>query len=177
MKDDTQPRIQRRRDLANSLHIPAELATRFTDGEMAALKIIADEHVRCGACTLARDAIAALSCTSRTVVKDAIRTAEAAGLLKREQIRGRGRRYTTITITSAEWPLQTSDAIIPRHLWRLGSTQPCTSPTRRTPATVGSEEAGHQLLAPIASQRRSLLQTVDDPRLEPSDQGHAGATL
>jgi hypothetical protein len=91
MKDDTHHRIQRRRGLANSLHIPAELATPFTEGEMAALKIIA-EHVRCGACTLARDAIAFLSCTSRTVVKDAIRTAEATGLLKRERIRGRGRR-------------------------------------------------------------------------------------
>jgi hypothetical protein len=98
MNDVTHPRSQRRRDLANSLHIPAELATPFTEGEMAALKIIADEHVRCGACTLARDTITALSCTSRTVVTDAIRTAEAAGLLKREQIRGRGRRYTNITI-------------------------------------------------------------------------------
>jgi hypothetical protein len=27
MNDDTHPRIRRRRDLANSLHIPAELAT------------------------------------------------------------------------------------------------------------------------------------------------------
>jgi hypothetical protein len=36
-------------------------------------------------------------------VTDAIRTAEAAGLLKREQIRGRGRRYTNITIISAKW--------------------------------------------------------------------------
>jgi hypothetical protein len=27
MKDDTHPRIQRRRDLAYSVHIPAELAT------------------------------------------------------------------------------------------------------------------------------------------------------
>ena len=70
---------------------------------MAALKIIADEHVRRGACTLARDTIAALSCTSRTIVKDAIRTAEATGLLKREQIRGPGRRYTTITIISPKW--------------------------------------------------------------------------
>jgi hypothetical protein len=80
--------FQRRRDLANSVHIPAELASPFTEGELAALKIIADEHVRCGACTLARDTIASLSCTSRTLVKDAIRTAEAAGLVKREQIRG-----------------------------------------------------------------------------------------
>jgi hypothetical protein len=32
---------------------------------------------------------------------------------------------------------QQSDGIIPRHLWRRGSSQPCTSPARRTPAMVG----------------------------------------
>jgi hypothetical protein len=97
------PRLQRRRELAHSQHIPAELASPFTEGEMAVLKIIADEHVRCGACTLSKDAIGALSSTSHTVVKCAIHNAETAGLIKREQGHRRGRPYTTITIISAKW--------------------------------------------------------------------------
>jgi hypothetical protein len=53
------PRIQRRRALAASLHIPPELSAKFTEGEMAVLKVIADRHVRHSACTLTKD-------TSRT---------------------------------------------------------------------------------------------------------------
>jgi hypothetical protein len=93
------PRIERRRELANSLHIPVELTYQFTEGEMAVLKVIADEHVRHGTCRLSKDAIAELSCVSRSVVKTAIRAADTAGLMRREQ----SGRYTKITIISAKW--------------------------------------------------------------------------
>jgi hypothetical protein len=92
------PRIQRRRALATSLHIPPELGAKFTEGEMAVLKVIADKHGRYGACTLTRDAIGDLSSTSRGTVKNAVRTAAAEGLIEVRQ----GSRYNTITV-SAKW--------------------------------------------------------------------------
>jgi hypothetical protein len=51
------PRIQRRRALAASLNIPAGLEekfAKFTEGEIAVLKIISGKVVRDGACTLLR---------------------------------------------------------------------------------------------------------------------------
>jgi hypothetical protein len=99
-KPDPLARVLRRRDLAGSLHIPVELTYQFTrEGGMAVLKVIADEHVQHGACTLTLDAIADLSSTNRTTVKIAIRAAKAEGLIKIK----RGRRYNTITIISAKW--------------------------------------------------------------------------
>jgi rhodanese-related sulfurtransferase len=102
------PRIQRRRALAASLHIPLELGAKFTDSERAALQIISGEVAKHGACTLSKDAIAALSCTSGTVVKTALRTAKAAGLIEVRQ----GPRYNTITIspTWKAWLDRYSDA-------------------------------------------------------------------
>ena len=62
--------------------------------ELAVLKIISVEVVRHGTCTLTKNAIADLSCTSSTVVKVAIRTAKAEGLITVERT---GRR-NTVTI-------------------------------------------------------------------------------
>jgi hypothetical protein len=95
------PRIQRRRDLAASLNIPAGLEEKFakiTESRRAVLKIIADEHTRHGACTLTKAAIADLSGTSSPLVKVALRNAKAEGLITIERT---GRR-NTITV-SAEW--------------------------------------------------------------------------
>jgi hypothetical protein len=93
------PRIKRRRQLSVMQHIPSELGVKFTQGEMCALKVIADEHVRHGACTLTNAAITDLASTSRTVVQNAIRTAVAEGLI---EVRLNG-HYNTITIISAKW--------------------------------------------------------------------------
>jgi hypothetical protein len=96
------PRTQRRRALASSLNFPADLREtfgKFTDGERAVLKIICGEVVRHGACTLSKDAIVDLSSASSTVVKVAIRTAQAEGLIAIERTTG---RRNTITL-SAEW--------------------------------------------------------------------------
>lgn len=92
------PRIQRRRALAASLQIPPELSAKFTEGEMAVLKVIADKHGRHGACTLTRDAIGDVSGTSCGTVKNAVRTAAAEGLI---EVRPGG-HYNIITV-SATW--------------------------------------------------------------------------
>ena len=95
------PRIQRRRDLAASLNVPAGLEekfAKFTEGERAVLKIISGEVVRHGACTLTKDAIADLSSVSSAVVKVVLRTAKAERLIAVERT---GRR-NTITL-SAKW--------------------------------------------------------------------------
>jgi hypothetical protein len=94
------PRVQRRRALAASLHIPPELGAKFTDGERAVLKIVCGEVVRRVACTLQWDAIADLSGVSSAVVTTALRTAQAEGLIKVERS-GRLRR-STVTL-SAKW--------------------------------------------------------------------------
>jgi hypothetical protein len=99
---DLLARIQRRRNLAASLNIPAGLEEAFVKfsrpGGLAVLKIVSGEVVRHGACTLSKDAIADLAGTDRTAVKVALRTAKAEGLIKVE----RGSRYNTITV-SAKW--------------------------------------------------------------------------
>jgi hypothetical protein len=79
------PRIQRRRDLAASVHIPPELGAKFTEGEIAVVKIISGEIVKHGSCTLTIDAIADLAGINRSVVKVALRTAKAEGLIEVEQ--------------------------------------------------------------------------------------------
>jgi hypothetical protein len=95
-------RIQRRRNLAASLNIPAgleEVFVKFTrPGGLAVLKIISGEVVKHGSCTLTVDAIADVAGIDRSVVKVALRTAKAEGLIKVEQ----GHRYNTITV-SATW--------------------------------------------------------------------------
>jgi hypothetical protein len=93
------PRVQRRRALAASLHIPPELGAKFADGQRAVLKIVCSEAVRRGACTLQWDAIADLSGVSSTVVSVALRSAQAEGLIKIERA---ARRRRTITL-SAKW--------------------------------------------------------------------------
>jgi hypothetical protein len=97
------PRIQRRRDLAASLNIPAGLEEKFAKftrpGGLAVLKIISGEVVRHGVCTLTMDAIADLASIDRSVVKVALRTAKAEGLIKVE----RGQTGPNTITVSAEW--------------------------------------------------------------------------
>jgi hypothetical protein len=68
--------IERRRSWAARGLLPPHLAARFTIGEAAA--VVARETIKAGACMLALDHLAALSGTSRSTVKRAIREAESA---------------------------------------------------------------------------------------------------
>jgi GTP-sensing pleiotropic transcriptional regulator CodY len=58
--------------------MPPALAARFTQAEMAALRIISDEVRHHGVCALHIDAIAARAGTCRTTVKNALRELAAS---------------------------------------------------------------------------------------------------
>lgn len=97
--------LARRRRLAASGALPPQLAACFTQGEVAALAVIAREVQRRGGCELPLDAIAALAGVSRTTVQNAVRAALAIGALARQERRRRGRKSDTniFAITDAGW--------------------------------------------------------------------------
>ncbi len=78
---DRQLSLQRRRRLAASGPMPPAFAAQFTTGELAALKIVADEYRRHGYCDLALDAIAARAGVGRTTTQNALRQARFARLV------------------------------------------------------------------------------------------------
>jgi hypothetical protein len=71
--------------------MPPAMASRFTQGEMAALRIISDEVRLHGCCALHIDALAARAGTCRTVVKNALREARRLGMVTITERRRRGR--------------------------------------------------------------------------------------
>ncbi len=97
--------IDRRRRLAASGPLPPALACHFTTGEIAALRIVADEVRQHGSCSDYIDAIADRSGTSRSVVKRAIATAIELRIILRIERRRRGYVSDTniIRIISREW--------------------------------------------------------------------------
>ena len=95
----------RRRLLACSGPMPPALAARFTEGQRAVLKIVADEiaaHRECGLCI---DAIAGRAGVCRRLAQSAIRLAEGDGLLTIEERRHQGRKNSPnlVRIISREW--------------------------------------------------------------------------
>lgn len=97
--------IERRRTLAASGPMPSTLACRFTIGELAVLRIIADAVRDNGQCVLPVDAIAARAGVCRRLAQNAIREAARQGLLTVQERRREGRRndYNVVRIVSAEW--------------------------------------------------------------------------
>ncbi|MFO1183949.1 MAG: hypothetical protein U1E56_04100 [Bauldia sp.] len=93
----------RRRQLAASGPMPPALAALFTTGELAVLKIIADEHRGQGHSAPPIDAIAARAGVCRSTVCNAQRAARVAGLIEVVVRPQRGRKNLTnlITIVSA----------------------------------------------------------------------------
>src|SRR3954466_907430 len=71
----------RRRLLACSGPMPPPLAARFTTGQLAVLRIVADEVAEKGVCGLCIDAIAARAGVCARLAQNAIRLAEGDGLL------------------------------------------------------------------------------------------------
>lgn len=97
--------IERRRRLAFSGPLPPALASRFTTGELAVLRIIGDEVRDHGASGLPVAAIAARAGVGRTTAQRAIKIAAAAGLLTVQERRRQGRVNLTnvVRIVSREW--------------------------------------------------------------------------
>jgi len=95
----------RRRLLACSGPMPPALAARFTTGQLAVLRIIADEVASKGVCGLCIDAIAARAGVCRRLAQAAIRLAAGDGLLTVEERRHEGRKNSPnlVRIISREW--------------------------------------------------------------------------
>lgn len=97
--------IVRRRQLAASGAVPGTIAASFTTGEVAALSVIARQCQRSGSCSWFMDKIAAVAGVSRTTARNAIRQAQALGLITVQERRQRGWRSDSniIRIVSREW--------------------------------------------------------------------------
>jgi hypothetical protein len=97
--------LERKRRVASSGALPPNIAANFTQGEIAALSVIAGEVRRCGHCAMFIDEIAALAGVCRSTVKNAIRLAANLGLLSVTQRRRRGRLSDTniVEIIDRSW--------------------------------------------------------------------------
>lgn len=97
--------LERRRVLAASGVMPPALAARFTTGELAALRILADEVRDKGACRLTLGEIAARAGVSVTTARNGLRAAAALGLVLIAERRRAGRPNlpNLVRIVSREW--------------------------------------------------------------------------
>lgn len=97
--------IQRRRALAASGPMPPSLACRFTTGELAVLRIVADAVRDNGQCLKSIPEIAARAGVCRTTAQNAVRLAARLGLLTVQERRRDGRRndVNVVRIVSAAW--------------------------------------------------------------------------
>lgn len=97
--------IARRRGLAASGAVPGTIAANFTTGEIAALTVIARQCQRRSSCEWFMDRIAAVAGVSRTTARNALRQAQALGLISVQERRLTAWRSESniIRIVSAEW--------------------------------------------------------------------------
>jgi hypothetical protein len=102
---DRQRSLERRRRLAASGPMPPALACQFTTGELAVLRIVADEAKAHGGCRRCLDEIAARAGVCRTTAQNAIRAAKRLRLITVQERRLSAFRNDTnvIRIVSAEW--------------------------------------------------------------------------
>jgi hypothetical protein len=97
--------IERRRRLAASGPMPPALAARFSTGELAVMRIVADEFQARQVCALCLDAIAARAGVSRTTAQNAIRQAKRLGMVEVQERRRAGARSlpNLVRIIDREW--------------------------------------------------------------------------
>lgn len=97
--------IGRRRRLAATGPLPPALACAFTTGQLAVLRVVADEVQQHGACTLTLAAVAARAGVCRSLVQISLRLAAADGLLIVQERRQRGQKNlpNIVRIVSLEW--------------------------------------------------------------------------
>jgi len=103
---DRRASLLRRRQHAATGPLPPSLAAHFTTGELAALKIVADECLAHGVCDLSRNEIASRAGVSKTVAKRALKLAEVKHSMITVEHRPRsGRKHLTsiIRIIRTEW--------------------------------------------------------------------------
>ena len=147
--------IARRRQLAASGAVPGSIAVAFTQGELAVLTVIAREIQRSGICEWFMDRIAAVAGVSRTTTRNALRQAQALGLITvEERRRNRWRSDTNlVTVVSDEW----------KQWLRLGGGRKKPGATNNQPEIHGEKRASF----PVRSrhQRTQVIDLLDD---EPS---------
>ncbi len=97
--------IARRRRLAASGPMPPALAARFTIGELAALRIVADECRASGRCERTIGEIAARAGVGASTARNGLRMAAALGLVLIVERRRRGAPNlpNVVRIVSPEW--------------------------------------------------------------------------
>ena len=85
--------------------MPPALASRFTTGELAVLRIVADEFQARQICCLCLDAIAARAGVSRTLAKNAIKQARRLGMVEVRERRRTGAKSlpNVVTVIDREW--------------------------------------------------------------------------
>ena len=99
--------IERRRTLAASGPMPPQLACRFTTGELAALRIVADAVRDKGLCVMTLGEIAGRAGVCITTARNALRLAAREGLATIEE-RRRDKRpnlANVVRVVSREWQL------------------------------------------------------------------------
>src|SRR5438552_3967301 len=96
---------ERRRTLAGSGALPPQVRCRYTEGERAALSIIASEIKRQGVCDWPIDKIAATAGVCRSTVQNGLREAQlqAHVVVQERPVKGRKNLTNIIIIISREW--------------------------------------------------------------------------
>lgn len=85
--------------------MPPALASRFTTGELAVLRIVGDEFQKRQVCAICLDAIAARAGVSRTTAQNAIRQARRLGMVEVQERRRPGMRSlpNLVRVIDREW--------------------------------------------------------------------------
>lgn len=96
---------QRRRGHSRDRWMPDHLADHFTDGELAALTIVAMEYMKHGRCDLTIGEIAAFAGVCERTVRYAFKAAENMEIVSIERVRPVGQKNlpNVVRITSPEW--------------------------------------------------------------------------
>jgi hypothetical protein len=102
---DKQASYDRRHRLAFDSVMPRHLGARLTIGQMAVMRVVADEYVKSTRCELTLDEIAARAGVCRKTARRAMTTARAQNLISVElrPVRGRKHRPNLVQIISFEW--------------------------------------------------------------------------
>lgn len=102
---DRRASLLRRREHSATGPLPPALAAGFTTGELAFLKVLADEWLAHGACDRSLNEMAARAGVCRSLAKRTMRLAELDGLITVQRRPRSGRKHLTniIRIVRAEW--------------------------------------------------------------------------